>query len=115
MKKLSDEAAAGIFAAVWVAFMYLALIIELTGSMVGWYIFLLDSAVQITILIYDAKVSRLEKQLKTSRKNLANMSAEYTEYVRSHTKTEQKQPSKVIDIGKLIKERRAKHGSRKAV
>lgn len=115
MKKLSDEAAAGIFALVWEAFMYLAVFVELAGSMVGWYIFLLDSAVQITILVYDARVSRLEKQLKTSRKNLADMSAEYTEYVRTHTKTERKQPSKVIDIGKLIKERRSKHGSRKAV
>lgn len=88
MKKLSDEAAAGIFMFTWEAFMYLAVFMDLSGSMVGWYIFMLDTAVQITILVYDAKVSRLEKQLKKSRKNLANMSAEYTEYIRTHTKTE---------------------------
>lgn len=104
-KKIDDELAAGIFCFVWEFFMYVAIIVEMaTGSNAGWYIFLIDTAVQITILYYDTKLDRAKKQLKRTRNNLANMSANYTEYVRSHSHLEEDtdEPATVIEMSQYI-------------
>lgn len=105
MKKISDELAAGIFCFVWEFFMYVGLITEwVTGSNIGWCIFLLDTAVQLTILYFDAKLERAEKQLKRTRNNLAKMSANYTEYVRSHSHLDEDtdEPVTVIEMSGYI-------------
>lgn len=73
MKRISDETAAGIFALVWEAFLYLAIIVKLTyGSQWGFHLLLTDTAVQVTMLIYDAKITKLKKQLKAQQLHNAN-------------------------------------------
>ncbi len=112
MKKLSDITKAAIFVFTWEAFMYVGLFFEFAGSNIGWYIFLFDTAVQATILYYDIKVDRLEKQLKRSRHNLAKQSAEYTEYVRTHSKVDKpKKKALLIDISKYIERYRKRKGA----
>ena len=109
MKKIIDEAAAGIFALTWEGFLYLAMLIEYaTGSRWGYILWLVDTAVQITMLIYDAKVSKLEQQLKKSRQRLAKQSAEFTEYIREQGKEQQKPKTKIFDIKALIENRKRK-------
>lgn len=109
MKKMSNETAAAIFCLVWEAFMYLGLIVELTsGKHWGWYIFIIDTAVQLTVLYYDTKISNLENQLKRTRRYLAEQSAEYVEYVRTHDE-EDPQPTKIIALDRYI--RKGKRGA----
>ena len=109
MKKISDEAAAGIFAFTWEGFLYLAMLIEYaTGSRWGYILWLVDTAVQITMLIYDAKVSKLEQQLKKSRQRLAKQSMDFTEYVRTHETAEPNPKTKIIDIKALLDKRKSK-------
>lgn len=109
MKKLSDETKALIFLIVWETFMYIALFFELAGSGFGWYLFLIDTLVQATILYYDIKVDRLKKQLKHTRRALYEQSAAYTEYVRTHsTPDAPKKKALIIDISEYI-ERYRKH------
>ena len=112
MKKISDEAAAGIFAFIWEGFLYLGLFIELaTGSNVGYYLWALDTAVQLTILYYDNKLDKAEKALRKTRKKLAKQSADFTEYVRTHSTTEDAPEPKrtvIFDIKSLIESRKRK-------
>ena len=84
-KKDRDIIAAFIFSLIWEIFFISGFIVEdVTGSKAGWCVFLIDTAIQITILVYDAKIERLEKQLKKTRKNLSQQTAAYVEYVRKH-------------------------------
>jgi len=109
MKKMNDETAASIFCFVREAFMYLGLFVELaTGSYWGWCLFLIDTAIQVTILYYDAKVKRLEKSLKKTRQSLARQSMEFTEHVRTHEKAEPKRTTMIFDIKSLIESRKRK-------
>ena len=101
-KKISDEMAAAIFAFIWEGFLYFAVITQLvTGSARGYYWLLLDTAVQTTILIYDAKVQALEKSLTKTRKRLAKQSAEFTEYIKTHEAAEKKTVT-IFDIKPII-------------
>lgn len=110
MKKLSDEMQAGIFCFVWEAFMYLGLFVEmLADSYMGWFIFLVDTAIQATMLVYSAKVSHLEKQIKRTRKRLAEQSESYVEYVRAHDRADLGTPHpKVISIERFVRNDRKK-------
>ncbi len=113
MKKISDEAAAGIFAFIWEGFLYLGLFIELaTGQMWGYYLWALDTAVQLTILYYDNKLDKAEKALRKTRKRLAKQSADFTEYVRSHGTADVVEPEPkrtlIFDIKSLIESRKRK-------
>lgn len=109
-KKISDEMAAAIFAFIWEGFLYFAVITQLvTGSARGYYWLLLDTAVQITILIYDAKVQALEKSLDRTRRRLARQSAEFTNYVKAHEKPATNESTvTIIDIMSMLR----KHGKR---
>ena len=87
MKKISNETAAGIFLFIWTGFMYLGSFMYLEmDSNIGWFLFLTDTAVQITILYYNAKIERLERSLKKARQRLAEQSAEFTEYIKDDKK-----------------------------
>lgn len=109
-KKISDEMAAAIFAFIWEGFLYFAVITQLvTGSARGYYWLLLDTAVQITILIYDAKVQALEKSLDRTRRRLARQSAEFTNYIKAHEKPATNESTvTIIDIMSMLR----KHGKR---
>lgn len=73
MKRMSDETAAGIFALVWEVFLYLAIIVKLTyNSQWGFHLLLIDTAVQVTMFIYDTKITKLKKQLKAQQLQDAN-------------------------------------------
>ena len=85
MKKDKDIIAASIFCLVWEIFFMAGFVVEdVTGSKTGWYIFMLDTAIQITMLIYDAKIERLKRQLKKTRKNFSQQTTAYMEYVNKH-------------------------------
>lgn len=104
MKRISDKTKAGIFCFVWESFLYLGLIIELvTGSMWGYVLWLLDTAVSVTILVYEAKVSKLEKALKKSRQRLAKQSMEFAEYIRTPGQTDR---TRVFNISTRIRRKR---------
>ena len=60
------------------------------------------------MLIYDAKVSKLEQQLKKSRQRLAKQSMDFTEYVRTHETAEPNPKTKIIDIKALLDKRKSK-------
>lgn len=109
-KKISDEMAAAIFAFIWEGFLYFAVITQLvTGSARGYYWLLLDTAVQITILIYDAKVQALKKSLDRTRRRLARQSAEFTNYIKAHEKPATNESTvTIIDIMSMLR----KHGKR---
>ena len=109
MKKMSDETATAIFCFVWEGFMYLGLLVELaTGQTWGYYLWLLDTAVQLTILYYDNKLDKAEKALKKTRQRLAKQSMEFTEYVRTHETAGAKPKTKIIDIKALLDKRKSK-------
>lgn len=112
-KKISDEAAAGIFAFIWEGFLYLGLIIELcTGSKWGYYLWFVDTAVQLTILAYDAKLDKMEKSLKKTRQRLAQQSIEFTEYVRTHETAEEKPKTVAIfNIKPLLEQMKKRKGA----
>lgn len=86
MKKISDETAAAIFLFTWIGFMYLGLLMDMIGeSSIGWYLFGIDTAIQITILYFDTKLTRKEEQLARTRRYLAELSSDYMEYIRTHS------------------------------
>jgi len=113
-KRLSDETAAAIFAFIWEAFLYLGFSVELaTGETWGYYLWFIDTAVQLTILIYDAKVHALEKTLNNTRRRLAKQSTEYAEYIKAHEQAETRTSTVTIFDIKSILDRTKKHNSSK--
>ena len=110
-KKISDETKATIFAFVWEAFLYLGFLVELiSGETWGYYLWFIDTAVQLTMLIYDAKLNGLEKSLNRTRRRLARQSAEFTNYIKAHEQKPATNESTVtiIDIVSMLR----KHGKR---
>ncbi len=113
-KKISDETKATIFAFVWEAFLYLGFLVELiSGETWGYYLWFIDTAVQVTMLIYDAKLNGLEKSLNRTRRRLAKQSTEYAEYIKAHEQAETRTSTVTIFDIKSILDRTKKHNSSK--
>ena len=92
---MKQDTKAIIFLLIWELFFYIGLISELvTGGNAGWCLFLVDSGIQGTMLYYDFKIDRLERELRRTRKRLGNQSAEYTQYINTH-KTK---ATKIVEI-----------------
>lgn len=80
---MKDETKAAIFCLIWELFAYIGLFTYIfSGSTIGWYIFAIDTAVQITILYFDAQLESAKKAYKQAKRSLSKISAEYTQYIR---------------------------------
>ena len=80
---MKDETKAAIFCLIWELFAYIGLFTYIfSGSSIGWYIFAIDTAVQITILYFDAQLESAKKAYKQAKHSLSKISAEYTQYIR---------------------------------